>query len=453
MKDLREERGQATIFMAVFMGLVMIGFLALAIDVGFLFHQKRMAQAAADAAVIAAAEEGATTTNGKNAANIAAGMHGFDTTLATNYATVTLSTLNTGNYSTANVSASSPAPTSWVQATVSQPIHTFFLGAFIPSMKWLTVSASAVAAGGVNSPTCICLEGTTGTDLNLSNGSHVNAQNCGIISDSTSTCSALVAGGAHLDGESLGMATTTSASDWANSCVSNGAQMDSTPAVTNVPACSWTMPNAPVYGACTGDPSSSYGGGQSYTVGPSTAGSTVCYTSLTVNGNGRKATLNPGIYVISGGVLHFNSGGPNLGGEGVVFFLTKGASLVIDNGADLNLVAGGNTTSSGGTAASTGIYNGIVFYEDPGYKQVANETSSDTGDSNAITIQGGSKSYLNGAVYAPLAAVTLGNGSNFTVTANIVAQTLTVNGGGKLNATSANDQGSLILGGHAYLVQ
>jgi Flp pilus assembly protein TadG len=431
----------------------MLGFLALAIDVGFLFQHKRMAQAAADAAVIAAAEEGATTANGQNAANIAAAMHGFDTTLATNPAKVTPVTLIAGNYSTANVSASMTAPSNWVQVTVSQPIHTYFLGAFISNMKMMTVSASAVAAGGLNSPTCICLEGTKGTNLNLSNGSHVNAQNCGIVSDSTDTCSALAAGGAHLDGQSLGLATNASVSDWTKSCVSNGAQMGSTPVVTNVPACSWKMPNAPAYGTCVADPSSAYGGGKNYTVGPSTAGSTVCYASLTVNGNGRTATLSPGIYVINGGVLHFNSGGPNLGGEGVVFFLSQGASLSIDNGANLNLVAGGNTTSSGGTAASTGIYNGIVFYQDPGYKQVANETSSNTGDSNAISIQGGSKSYLNGAIYAPLANVTLGNGSNFTVTSNIVAQTLTVNGGGKLNATSANNQGALILGGHAYLVQ
>jgi Flp pilus assembly protein TadG len=452
MKILSEERGQAMIFMAVFMGLVMLGFLALAIDVGFLFQHTRMAQAAADAAVIAAAEEGATTANGQNAAKIAAAIHGFDTTLATNPATVTLVTLSAGNYSTANVSASMTAPSNWVQATVSQPVHTYFLGAFISSMKMLTVSASAVAAGGLNSPTCICLEGAKGTNLNLSNGSHVNAQNCGIVSDSTDTCSALAAGGAHLDSQSLGLATNTSVSDWTKSCVSNGAQMGSTPVVTNVPACSWKMPNAPAYGACVADPVPN-GGGNNYTVGPSAAGGTVCYKALTVNGNGNTVTLTRGIYVINGGVLHFNSGGPNLGGEGVVFFLTNGASLSIDNGANLNLVAGGNTTNSGGIAASTGIYNGIVFYQDPGYKQVANETSADIGDSNAISIQGGSKSYLNGAIYAPLANVTLGNGSNFTVTSNIVAKTLTVNGGGKLNATSANNQGALILGGHAYLVQ
>ena len=57
VKIFRDERGQATTFMALFMGLIMLGFIAFALDVGYLFQKKRMAQAAADAAAIAAAEE------------------------------------------------------------------------------------------------------------------------------------------------------------------------------------------------------------------------------------------------------------------------------------------------------------------------------------------------------------------------------------------------------------
>ena len=41
----------------IFIGLFVLGFLALGLDVGYLFHEKRMAQAAADAAAVAAAEE------------------------------------------------------------------------------------------------------------------------------------------------------------------------------------------------------------------------------------------------------------------------------------------------------------------------------------------------------------------------------------------------------------
>jgi hypothetical protein len=160
-----------------------------------------------------------------------------------------------------------------------------------------------------------------------------------------------------------------------------------------------------------------------------------------VNGNGDTATLNPGIYVINnGGTLHFNSGGPNLGGNGVVFYLTNGANLAIDNGANVNLVAGGNTKSGGGTGQDTGIYDGILFYQDPG-------------DAQPISIQGGSTVFINGEIVAPLADVTLGNGSSGTVAASMVVKSLTMNGGGTLTSSASTNLGNLSVGGASYLVQ
>ena len=86
------ERGQTTLVMALFMATFLCGFIALGIDVESLFHAKRMAQAAADAAAMAAAEEASNgTTAEQAAANAMAKLNGFDTTLATNPATVTLS--------------------------------------------------------------------------------------------------------------------------------------------------------------------------------------------------------------------------------------------------------------------------------------------------------------------------------------------------------------------------
>jgi hypothetical protein len=172
-----------------------------------------------------------------------------------------------------------------------------------------------------------------------------------------------------------------------------------------------------------------------------------------VNGNGQVTTLNPGIYVINGNTLHFSSGGPNLGGNGVVFYLTGGANLVIDNGANVNLVAGGNTQSGGGTAPGTGIYNGILFYQDPGYPAAANDPTNDAGDAQPISIQGGSTVFIDGEIIAPLAAITLGNGSSTTVEASIVAQSLTMNGGGSLTSSASTNLGNLSIGGASYLVQ
>ena len=121
MEKLRDESGQTLVFVAFFMGLLALGFVAFALDVGALFREKRMAQSAAQAAAVAAAEEVGygNTANEQAVANAMAKLNGFDTTLATNPATVTLTAPATGNFTG-----------SYVQATVSMPIHTTFLGAF-----------------------------------------------------------------------------------------------------------------------------------------------------------------------------------------------------------------------------------------------------------------------------------------------------------------------------------
>jgi hypothetical protein len=169
-----------------------------------------------------------------------------------------------------------------------------------------------------------------------------------------------------------------------------------------------------------------------------------CYANLTVGANGSTCTLNPGIYVVTG-ELHFESGAgghANLGGNGVFFYLPGSASLVIDNGANVNLVAGGSTENGGGTAASVGAgYDGIAIYE----------PSSNT---NAISIQGGSNSYIGGAIYSPGAALSVGNGSSMTLPiGGIYASSLTMTGGTTLNVTDDVAEGSVMIGGSPKLVQ
>ena len=207
--------------------------------------------------------------------------------------------------------------------------------------------------------------------------------------------------------------------------------------ITN--ACSPTMPAAPSYSSCLNDPGGSYG---TFTFGPANASSVICYNSLTVGANGSTVTLNPGTYVINGGQLPFMYGAnnkSNQGGNGVFFYLANGASMTIDTGANVNLVAGGGTTSSGGTAPTVGSYNGFVFYQ----------PSSDT---NAVSLQGGSSTYINGSLYLPGAALTVGNGSGANVTAGNVAKSLTMNGGATLTAGATTNEGSLSSGA-AKMVQ
>jgi hypothetical protein len=193
------------------------------------------------------------------------------------------------------------------------------------------------------------------------------------------------------------------------------------------------MPTAPTYSSCVADPGGSYG---TFTWGPASASGVVCYNALTIGSNGATVTLNPGTYVINGGELHFESGAnshSNLGGNGVFFYLKGAASLVIDNGANVNLVAGGATESGGGTAPTVGSYNGILIFQDPG-------------DTQTVQIQGGSSIFMNGAIYAPAAEIDMANGSGGTIEGGIAAQSLTMAGGATLNATVDTNEGSLTIG-------
>ncbi len=156
MKPVEDEGGQAVVVVAVFMGLVAMGFLALALDAGYLFRERQMVQTAADAAAVAAAEEVATGNSGneQTVANAVAKLNGFDTTLGKNPAVVTFPAPS-GNFTGG----------SYVAVTVSKPIPTFFMGVFSSRLATETVAATATAGGGQLSQTCVCLDGTAGRTL------------------------------------------------------------------------------------------------------------------------------------------------------------------------------------------------------------------------------------------------------------------------------------------------
>ena len=175
----------------IFLGLFMLGFIALGIDAGYLFHEKRIAQAAADAAAVGAAEEAISgnPSNEQTVANAMSKMNGFDPGAAINPATVTLKTPTTGNYANSS---------SYIEADVSKPVPTFFLAAFNRAATTLNVGARAVAGGGLTSPTCICVEAATGNGLSMSNNAQIDAPQCGVTVDSISGNAVSIAGSATL---------------------------------------------------------------------------------------------------------------------------------------------------------------------------------------------------------------------------------------------------------------
>ena len=416
--------------MAAFMGLVMVGFLAVAIDVGYLFHEKRMAQAAADSAAVAAAEELSNgTTAEQNAANAMATLNGFNTSAATNPASVALSSSTSGNYS----NTASTAPTTWVTATVSQPIQTFFLGAFAPTMSKLTVAATATAAADAASSNCVCLQGGTGTDLSVSGGSTLSTSSgCQISMNSTSNSAVSVTGGSDLCSTTISAA----ASNWVSTADSGASGSGSTICgtahqVNSGPTCNttMTMPTKPSGITCYSDPTAQYGSSMAanslcssnynacYTL-PLTGAShmsggnpvaipnevatsnTICYTSLNLsNAGGGKVVFSPGyLYYIQGAFT--TGGGVPSSGSGIQFYV--GGTVTLSNGA--------NQVYS---APETNGNYGVLLYT----------------PATTVAISGGSSTTLNGIIYAPNAAVALSGGTDTQLDLDFVASSLSVTGG------------------------
>jgi Flp pilus assembly protein TadG len=427
MNPIRDERGQTTMLLAVLMAFVFLGFLAVAVDIGFLFHAKRMAQSAADAAAVAAAEEAiaGNTANEQTVANAMAKLNGFDTTLSTNPATVTLSTPSTGSYS---------GSSGYIQAVVSKPIPAIFLGVFKGTGTTVTVAARAVAGGGLSSPTCICLEAPTGMGLNMSNNAQIVAPQCGVTVDSSSSNAVGVVGSAGLNALSLGTVSST----WDNSGnINNNGSISSTTkivqGITSQCKPTLTVPTLPTGITCYNNPIQGWilpGYTANYTLPiqgvTETNGTTVnevatsgviCYNSLDTS-QAASVTFSPGYtYYIVGNFS--TGGGAPITGNNVTFYV--GGTVNIANGVTVSL--------SAPTVGTNPPVPQTLFYA----------------MGSTVTIQGGSNSTLSGLVYAPNAAVTLNNGTGTTLNMDFVAQTLTTSGGATLNSYATTNLGTLNL--------
>ena len=379
MKRLMDERGQTVIMAALCMPLL-LGFVGLAVDAGMMFRAQREMQTAADSAAVAGAAE-LNFGDVKAAAKADAATNGV--TDGANGATVTV---NNPPLSGAHTGSST-----YVEVIVSKNQPTYFMA--VLNQTSMTVLGRAVA-GHAPTRNCIYTLGTTGMDINISNGVNIQIPGCSIFSNSNSSTSLQVIGGATLNAAGINLV--------GGYTVNNGGHMTPSTPATGVAAASdplaW-LP-APSYSpaSCVANPNLGYG---SHTIGPS-GGGTICYNGLTI-ANGGTVTLKPGVYVING-QLNL-AGGTTTTGSNVSFYLPPGGSVSISNGITFNL-----------TCPTSGTYNGILFYQD-------------RANANTVYIEGGANSVLDGILYFPDANLTLENGTSTTSYATVVSKTLTFAGG------------------------
>ena len=468
---------------------VMIGFAALAVDVGLLWTERRHMQTAADAAAIAAATAMRNSSDLTTAADDVAALNGF--VADGNGVTITVNNPPSEGYFANN--------SQYVEVIISQPQTTYFMQ--VLGYRQVTVSARAVS-GEANGPACVyALDSTASNAISMTGNFNIDAK-CGVIDDSSSSTALSATGNGTLTATSIGVAGNYSSagnvkitptpnihiapapdplSGLAAPAVAAASQLSVTHSgtysvsgnnqtVTLTPAIyangfSITGNNAQVtfsagnYGdhiniggntaSAVFNPGQYQNGGSGDSIdiaGNATttfnAGSYIFLGAVRITGN-NVVTLQPGTYygglaitgnarvTFSTGTYILAGGGlsvtgnSTLTGSGVTFYNTSAAGYSY-GAIDLT----GNETANL-TAPTSGSLAGILFFQD---------RSIPTGSTGA-TVTGNSSSTFDGVLYFPTTSLTYTGNSSSSGYTFLIADTITING--NASATLGDNYSSL----------
>jgi len=372
---LSAPRGTVAALTALLMPAV-VGVMALTLDGGLLYLQRRQAQSTADAAALAGAYALYTGSNFSTAQNAAISI------AAQNGMTITSSQVTQPQ--TGNVA---------VSVTSTQPRYF--------SALWgsgsMSASASATAQGGSLSPystAAILVLNPSGSAVTLSGTTAVSAVGGSVIVDSNSAASIISSGAPSITAPVLDLSggVQYSGTNPNKATLTNTGQTSTPDPLSSVPA--------PSSSGMTVQSSSTIAlsGSSSRTLSPG-----VYNGGITMSGSS-SVTLNPGVYYINGGGINM-SGPSSITGNGVFIYNTGGGAI--------NLSGSGNITLN---PMSSGTYAGITVFQD---------RSSAVG----ATMSGGSNISNTGTFYFPNATLTLSGVSGVSnVGAQVIAKNLTFSG-------------------------
>jgi len=431
---LKEESGQTLVVAALGMILI-LGFIALVVDVGLVFHARRSMQAAADAGAVAAAldyQYNGSVTSAESAGCTAASANGLAGTCSTGSCVGVTTTTICVNLPPVNGYHKS---TGYAEVIVNEPVPTVFMKVF--RFNSIDVPARAVAGTGANNG-CVWALARSGDDVSLTGSGSITAQNCEIYDDSSASDALTLTGSGSISAKAIGIVGGYS--------VTGSGSLTPNPPTTGIgPAADPLALNPPTIptGTCSSNCTISNTGSSNLVIGPGT------YNSISNTGSGT-LTLTAGNYIINGNLTNTGSGNLVLGagnytisgnfkttGSGAV---TIGTGLYIVEGA-LSLTGSGSLTGSSVTfytlgadtitgsgnmnltAPTSGTYNGVLIYQ----------PSSDT---SAMSITGSAGDSIKGILYAPAAPLTLTGSGTLTVSLDILVDTLSVTGSGSIKDTN-----------------
>jgi len=425
-EKLTDESGQTLVVVAMSLTLLM-GAMALVVDVGFVRYQQRKLQTAADAAALAAGIElgncsYTVCSNMKTAAEQALIEDGITTstiTPTTNSGTTSCTAPTPGsgltlmiNVAPCVLGASDPnyGNTSMVEVVLTQPQNMLF-GAFV-GMRSMNLVARAEAgdayiptAGGGN-----CLWAGQ-IKFNSSNGDF-NLTNCGVYDNGNLQTNS----GDGVTASSFLYYGTWSPNNCNSSCTWNLGGTNTGP-----PSATTTQQNDPLKNLTEpSQPSTTYSGSTSF----SQSGTTSLTTNLSpgyyqngfninspASGYQNIVNLSPGLYYFNGSV-NVDAGATLecttcTGGAGVTLFFENG-SLQPNSSATITL----NAAATGSTS-NNDVANMLIW------ESKNNSTSMDL-DANSTTT-------LNGVIYLPNAELDLNSGSGTSINGNATATAVDVN--------------------------
>jgi Flp pilus assembly protein TadG len=371
MRIVQNEKGQMLVLTALSFA-IFLAFAGLALDVGTMFAAKRLAQTGADTAAIAAALEsydggaGSCTTQSCAAQN-AATQNGIPNA-STNV------TLNTGS----NITSSYHNGSGYVQAIVTVPIETVFMGMFHNGT--IPVTASAIA-GSVPSAGCFYTLGSSG----------ITGSGTGSIS--TPGCDIEDNGGITMSGsENLSANQINIEGSYVNSGSGTASPMPTHFSGATNPLASLTPPTVP--SSCTTLVNSFSGiqAGQCYSIVSSGTNTITLATSNTP-------------YIFTGITA---SGSLDITGTGVTIYMPSGG------------ITGSGNIGLNITAPTSGPYDGIGLW-------LASNNSS------GITLSGSSTTGFEGIILAPDSNLTFSGSTALSLTADLIVSNVTFSGSTTIN--------------------
>ena len=381
-----DRRGAIIALVAVSMVMLM-GILVMAIDVGNLQREKRMAQTAADAAALAGAIEifRLRPDSIEPSALSEAKRNGFEHLVNGNVVTVTYPATE-GNF-TGN---------KYVDVDVRRTVPTIFAGFF--GRGSVLVHTRATAGVTLAEYCFIVLDPTSDNALKLENSAHLTGSGCGVDVNSTSPIGADAVGQQNVISAPFVSVAGPSVGGLDKFATAPQYNVPPTPDPMSQLAMP-TVPNTCDHGNLNAR--TTYSG--IITLSPGT----YC-GGIDVSGT---ITLNQGLYILRGGGLSLIGGASTLRsvGTGVTFLNTAPPAGATYDWGPIYVQAASVTLDLYANTDPASALPGVLFYTDPAAPYMVN------------LFKAGSVSRMDGTMYFPTGLVKFESGASFTINGALIA--------------------------------